>query len=305
MIEDYVFIGTVITAVLSVVIYLIFLSGRGIKASTFHDVSKSLLKEENATIQNKVPGNDEKVLSPIEFRKFKLIGITDISHNTKLLKFEIPFGKSIGLSIGRHISVRAEVDGNKVIRAYTPTSRPDKRGYFDLLVKAYEYGKMSTYLHSLTIGSEIEVRGPVGRFKYSANSYSRIGLIAGGTGMTPCLQVLRFVLEGPEAHLDNTNFTLLFQNRTVDDILLRKELDDLQATFPTRLKIFYFLSNPHSDWGSRERELRGYINEAVMDNLMKPATCPYVCLCGPSGFNEAMKGLLVKTGHSEESIYVW
>ena len=40
--------------------------------------------------------------------------------------------------------------------------------------------------------------------------------------------------------------------------------------------------------------------------------CPLVCLCGPSGFNEAMKKLLVQAGHREEaegelksSIYVW
>ena len=48
--------------------------------------------------------------------------------------------------------------------------------------KSYEFGKLSTYLHSLKVGQGVEVRGPVGRFKYEKNSFRRIGLIAGGTG---------------------------------------------------------------------------------------------------------------------------
>ena len=35
----------------------------------------------------------------------------------------------------------------------------------------------------------VQVRGPVGHFKYTKNQYKRVGLIAGGTGLTPCLQV--------------------------------------------------------------------------------------------------------------------
>lgn len=49
-------------------------------------------------------------------------------------------------------------------------------------MKSYEFGKMSSYLHALKVGSEVEVRGPVGRFKYEKNSFKKIGLIAGGTG---------------------------------------------------------------------------------------------------------------------------
>ena len=37
--------------------------------------------------------------------------------------------------------------------------------------------------------SRVEVRGPVGRFKYTKNAYKKMGFVAGGTGLTPCLQV--------------------------------------------------------------------------------------------------------------------
>jgi NAD(P)H-flavin reductase len=42
-------------------------------------------------------------------------------------------------------------------------------------------------------------------------------------------------------------FTLLFQNRTEDDILLKDELEQLQQTYRDRLVIHYYLSNPGTE----------------------------------------------------------
>lgn len=298
------------------------------KSKSMCDVSVGLRNEElrsSASCTSLASAaQDDRVLSAAAFREFKVLKVTKVSYNTKLIRFEIPHGKSLGLSIGRHITVRARVsnhdgDGanadtsNKVMRAYTPTSRPDQHGYFDLLVKSYEYGKLSPYLHSLRPGSAVEVRGPVGRFKYTPNRYvapQSMGLIAGGTGLTPCLQVIRCVLEGQgektSSAEDKTCFTLLFQNRTEEDILLREELDALVVKYAYRLRVIYFLSNPTGpEFGTgaaaTERskadgygtEVRGYINEQVVQSVLRPERCPYVCVCGPSGFNACVKKLLV------------
>ena len=53
----------------------------------------------------------------------------------------------------------------------------------------YELGKISNHMWNLKIGDMLDVRGPVGRFKYKKNAHKQIGLIAGGSGLTPCLQV--------------------------------------------------------------------------------------------------------------------
>ena len=133
--------------------------------------------------------SDKNALNPAQFRKFRLQQSTNVSHNTKLLRFEIPGGRTLGLAVGRHVSVRGDVRGTPVMRADTPTSRPDTEGYFELLVKTYPTGKLSPYLHALKPGDMLEVRGPVGRFKYTKNAYKKMGFVAGGTGLTPCLQV--------------------------------------------------------------------------------------------------------------------
>ena len=41
----------------------------------------------------------------------------------------------------------------------------------------------------LSIGDEINARGPKGQFNYTPNMCRAIGMIAGGTGLTPMLQV--------------------------------------------------------------------------------------------------------------------
>jgi len=274
------------------------------------DVSVGLRREQHmtsSTALNQLAGtsDDERVLNPAIFKTFRVLQVTKVSHNTRLIRFEIPFGKCLGLAIGRHITVRADINGNKVMRAYTPTSRPDQLGYFDLLVKSYEYGKMSTHLHSLTPGATLEVRGPVGRFKYSKNMHKCMGFVAGGTGLTPCLQVIRCIIDGKDKD-DVTAFVLLFQNRTEADILLRDELDGFAKKHSSRLHIHYFLSNPSSkEWGDNHNEHRGYIDYSRIQQYLEPKKCQMVGICGPSGFNSSMKQVLEATGHTEESLFVF
>ena len=77
------------------------------------DVSKALKREEALTDKSKPA--DTRVLHPVTFKPFRLIKSTQTSHNTKLMRFEIPNGQPIGLPIGRHLSVMALLDGNKGI----------------------------------------------------------------------------------------------------------------------------------------------------------------------------------------------
>jgi cytochrome-b5 reductase len=284
------------------------------------DKSLGLQKEEEK-VQDPIPQKqDPRVLHPVTWKKFLLLESTPASHNTKLLKFQIPNHEPLGLPVGRHLSVMAHIDGNKVMRPYTPVSRPDEIGSFSLLVKAYEFGKMSHYLTQMQVGDSLEIRGPIGRFKYSANMYKHIVFVCGGTGLTPCLQVIRWILEGPDHHKEETQLTLFYQNRTVQDILLLSTLESLERSHP-RLKVFYHLSDPPANWGintpksnnhgeevtEERRERRGYIHEDhLRAERIYPERSDLICVCGPSGFNDSMVGLFERLGYDNgKNIYVW
>ncbi|OLL26369.1 putative FAD-binding protein [Neolecta irregularis DAH-3] len=77
----------------------------------------------------------------------------------------------------------------QVQRPYTPISSDDACT-LTFLVKKYRDGEVSGYIHSLFPGSEIQLRGPI--IDYSIPSHvKQITFIAGGTGITPALQLSR------------------------------------------------------------------------------------------------------------------
>ena len=119
---------------------------------------------------------------------------------------------------------------------------------------------------------------------------------------------------------------LFFQNRTEEDILLEQELRELAFMFKHRLRVLFFLSNPRNEyWGKKFEssralrsffssdsdgqvpQIRGYITQAAVKAALAPDSCPLVGVCGPSGFNDAMKELLVAEGHDSDgdSIFIW
>ncbi|TQS31676.1 hypothetical protein Golomagni_08037, partial [Golovinomyces magnicellulatus] len=176
----------------------------------------------------------KKVLKPELFQEFELKEKTVISHNVAIYRFKLPSSTSIlGLPIGQHISIGAQLeqpDGQtkEIVRSYTPISGDHQPGHFDLLIKSYPQGNISKHMASLMVGQSIRVRGPKGAFVYTPNMVRHFGMVAGGTGITPMLQIIRAIVRG-RATGDKTQVDLIFANVTPQDILLREDLEALAA----------------------------------------------------------------------------
>lgn len=189
--------------------------------------------------------NKTPVLSKDEWRKFQLVKKDQISHNTALYRFELPSDtSSLCLPIGQHVSARAVIDGKDVMRSYTPTSLPTDLGFFDLVVKSYPQGLLSKHFGEMVVGDFLEFRGPKGSFNYTPNMCRAIGMIAGGTGITPMLQIIHAILTNPN---DKTLVSLIFGNVTEEDILLRDQLDELSRQHK-QFSVYYVLNKPPQNW---------------------------------------------------------
>lgn len=99
---------------------------------------------------------------------------------------------------------------------------------------------------SLTIGQTIKVRGPKGAMVYTPNMVRHFGMIAGGTGITPMLQIIRAVIRGRPIG-DRTEIDLIFANVNQEDILLKDDLDTL-AKQDAGFRVHYVLNNPPEKW---------------------------------------------------------
>lgn len=231
------------------------------------------------------------VLDPKEFKEFPLVEKHKLSPNTALYRFGLANKSDVlGLPIGQHISVQAEINGKQVMRSYTPTSSDDDKGHFDLVVKTYAQGNISLFLDKLQLGQNVRIRGPKGQFKYDENLTHHIGMIAGGTGITPMLQVIRAILKNPR---DTTQVDLIYANVTFDDILMKKEIDDLvkqeQDNGKNRFRILYVLNSPPASWDGGT----GFVSKQMIEERFPPAAKEgKVLLCGPPPMINAMKNHL-------------
>lgn len=149
------------------------------------------------------------------------------------------------------MSVAAMIEGQEkeVVRSYTPISSDENRGYFDLLIKTYPQGNISLHMSKLNIGDTLKVRGPKGAMVYTPGLVRHFGMIAGGTGITPMLQIIRAIIRGRPRYggTDTTEVDLIFANVNFEDILLKDNLDTLAKEDPG-FRVYYVLNNPPEKW---------------------------------------------------------
>lgn len=233
------------------------------------------------------------------YAPYALVEKTEVSHNTRIFRFALPRDTdTLGLPVGRHISLRARIDGQDVRRPYTPISADADAGHFELLVKVYPapHGTMSRHLDSLRLGQTIDVRGPLGKFSYARNAYRRLNMVCGGTGITPMWQVFRAVLDDPN---DRTEISLVFANVTEDDILLRSQLDELAAS-DERFNVYYVLNDPPEGWTGGV----GFVTQPILEERFGKAESDSLALmCGPPPMNKAMKGILANLGYTDAKVF--
>jgi len=117
---------------------------------------------------------EKSALDPDNFLNLK--SVESYNHNTSRFTFEFPNGGAALSPITSLVVVRpsegsqnAPVDnkGNLAIRAYTPISSPDHEGELVLLIKKYENGVISKYVHErLKPGDTLAIKGPIPKLPY-------------------------------------------------------------------------------------------------------------------------------------------
>lgn len=171
---------------------------------------------------------------------------------------------------------------------------------------------MSEHLHSMKPGDTLDMKGPIPKYPWSANKHEHIALLAGGTGITPMWQLARAIFKNPE---DKTKVTLVFGNITEDDMLLRKEWEELENTYPQRFRAFYILDKPPEGWQGG----KGYVTKELLKTVLPEPTEGEklkIFVCGPPGMYKAISGpkkspsdqgelggILADLGYTREQVY--
>lgn len=254
--------------------------------------------------------NTTSILKTSEFTPFKLLEIETVSHDTNLYRFEIPGDQSLVLPVTSCIVTRKPVVGeeSQIIRPYTPVSDENVKGFFDLIIKLYPGSGLTSFISTMKPGDFLDMKGPFLKYPYEENTFEEIGLIAGGTGITPMLQLIRKVFKNTS---DKTKISLIFANRSEDDILLRNELDGYTKSHPEQFKVYYLLETPPTNWEGGV----GYITKEILESHL-PKKDSMIFVCGPnpmvqiiSGLKSSpqvqgeLSGMLLELGYTNERVF--
>jgi ferredoxin-NADP reductase len=145
-------------------------------------------------------------------------------------------------------------------------------------------GCVSQFLNErATAGLMVKARGPYGQFYFDQNKHDRIVLIAGGSGITPLMSMLRYIRD----LCLSTPCTLIYCVSSENDLAFNSELCAL-AEQMNSFRYVPVISKASLDWRGWNGRLRREILEAEVE---KPLECTYF-LCGPTGFMEFGRALL-------------
>jgi ferredoxin-NADP reductase len=224
----------------------------------------------------------------------KLVRITRQTPEAKTLRFTMAENRHLAARPGQFLTFAFLFDGKKVVRSYSICSSPAASGYIEITPKRMEKGCASVFLNDrAAVGMTVEASGPFGQFCFDEARHKRVVLIAGGSGITPMMAMLRYI----DDYCLPTTVTLLYSVRANDDIIFRSDLEELR----TRLNNFQYhilFSQPPSEWGGP----KGRLNREFVESTIKEPASNYFFICGPGPFMDAARQILSSLGVAPEKI---
>jgi ferredoxin-NADP reductase len=209
-----------------------------------------------------------------------------------------PTGRAIEFVPGQFLTLHLTIDGRHVRRAYSIASTREDGPTATIVVKRIEGGLASTHLHrTLRARDRIEVSGPSGRFVVpSASAPRHLVMFAGGSGITPIVSILQSAL----AHEPGARATLVYGNRSDDDVVFRDRLDALEETHAHRLRVVHLLETPapraHRIGVPDASMITSLVRELALDVRMPGEEAPLFFVCGPAPMMASVRRALEDAG---------
>lgn len=185
-------------------------------------------------------------------------------------------------------------------RAFSLSSNPLEKGFIEITVKQEENHDLPPllspyFVRNLKQGEKISIMGPFGSYTLPDHldpSITGFIHICAGSGVAPNRGIIKYALSRglPQKHV------LFYQNRTPEDIIFRREWEQLQVRYAGHLKVVHVLSRPQD---GKEKWLgrTGYITEELIRAELEgqfDLAGAMAFVCGPNRPRDGGPGFLEK-----------
>jgi ring-1,2-phenylacetyl-CoA epoxidase subunit PaaE len=243
-------------------------------------------------------------MSTTTFHELRVRRVEPDTDEAVIVSFDVPepLRQVFGFTQGQHLTLKKHVDGQELRRSYSICAGVDD-GELRVGVRRVKGGVFSNWINTaLRQGDSIDVMAPQGRFFVPTDAASKrhyLG-IAGGSGITPILSIMKTVL-GREP---KSRFTLIYGNRAVRSTMFKEEIEDLKNKYLTRLVLHHVFSDEHTDaplnMGVMNRDKIGEFLSA----LIPARGIDHAFVCGPFQMNDEAEAALLTAGVAEERIHI-
>jgi ring-1,2-phenylacetyl-CoA epoxidase subunit PaaE len=220
------------------------------------------------------------------------------------VRFEVPeeMRETFRYRAGQHLTLRADIAGKDMRRTYSLCTSPGQ-GEWRIAIKRMPHGVFSNWANDgLAAGQSLDVLPPMGRFvlpEIAEKAPHYVG-IAGGSGITPVIAILKHVLETD----GEGRFTLVYGNRNTPSILFLEELAGLKDRYLDRLAIYHVLEDEAGDIELFNGRLDREKCDAILDRLIAPEDVTAFFVCGPGPMMDAVEASLDAHGVARDRILI-
>lgn len=191
--------------------------------------------------------------------------------------------------------VRVAVPGTDSCRAYSPANVANWDGELEFYVRLLDGGLMSDYLsQTASIGDVLTVSSAQGTFTLEENGLRPRWFIAGGTGLSPLLSMVRRMAEWGD-----TQPTRLFLGVTRHtEVFAQEELETLAFALPD-FRADTLVWGPDAEWTG----LTGNPVDLAAAEAATLTEWPDVYVCGPPPMVDAAYAALTGVGVPRDQIH--
>jgi ferredoxin-NADP reductase len=203
-----------------------------------------------------------------------VVEIIDETNSTKTFRLASDDGYLPPFRAGQYINWGMTIGNVKTGRAFSISSPPHQRGYYEVTVRRMEGGFVSHYLlDRVKVGDAFTLTGPAGFFYHEPLTDGKdLVFIGGGSGITPFRSIIRDAVErGCDVRM-----TLIYGTKTTSDLIFGKEFERIAAGHKN-FNYHLVVSEPPTGYTGKT----GFINADIIRKCVGNAAGKTFYLCGP------------------------
>jgi ferredoxin-NADP reductase len=201
------------------------------------------------------------------------------TYNVTTFRFSRP--AALSYKPGQYLFATIKSSGKTLTKPFSLSSSPTEKDHLDFTKKLTD-SEFSNALRTLKVGDWAMIDAPHGTFTFEGEN-ENIALLGGGIGITPFRSICKYCTD----MRITSKITLLYGNRSENDIVFKKELEEMEKK-NKNLKVVFVLNEASSTW----KGATGVIDAEIVKKTVPDYKKTVFYVCGPPPMVQAMEKLI-------------